>query len=251
MAPIKFEENIKDKLEKRTIEPSDLAWNKLSDKLDAQKGRSNNRKYWWLGIAASIVGVFLVSTLFFNKSEEETVQQIIVETPINEIIKAQEKLPIENAVVENEESSKNEESKRQKEAVINTVKKEGKRKTFTKTNKSIKPKTEIVANKVLEEEVIRNEDLSTINNQEIIAQIPELEKDKVLVTDAEIELLLQGAQKDLVTNKIKTESAKTVDANLLLQDVETDLEKSFRDKVFNTIITGYNTVKTAVVERND
>ncbi len=65
MAPIKFEEHIKDKLEKRRIEPSDKAWSKLSEKLDEHEGKSNNKMFWWLGIAASLVGVFLITTLIF------------------------------------------------------------------------------------------------------------------------------------------------------------------------------------------
>ena len=47
MAPIKFEENIKDKLEKRIIDPSVNSWNKLSDRLDKHKDGSNNKKIWW------------------------------------------------------------------------------------------------------------------------------------------------------------------------------------------------------------
>jgi len=34
MAPIKFEEDIRDKLEKRQLKPSSNAWKKLSDRLD-------------------------------------------------------------------------------------------------------------------------------------------------------------------------------------------------------------------------
>ena len=36
MAPIKFEEQLKDKLEKRTMSPSAESWAKLSDRLDAE-----------------------------------------------------------------------------------------------------------------------------------------------------------------------------------------------------------------------
>lgn len=252
MAPIKFEENIKNKLEKRTIEPSNLAWNKLSEKLDAQEdGKPNSKIVWWLGIAASLVGVFFVTSLFFNKGEKETVMPIIVDSPIKDSIKQQEETPIINAVVENEEISEEEVNKLKKESEINTIKQEAVRKPLTKRNKRFTPKTEVVVNNVFEEEIIKKEDLNNANNEVVMAQIQELEKDKTLVSDAEIESLLQGAQKDLAVKGIKTESTKTVDANSLLQDVETDLEKSFRDKVFSSILSGYNTVKTAVVERND
>ena len=34
MAPIKFEENLRDKLEERSLQPSANSWSKLSDRLD-------------------------------------------------------------------------------------------------------------------------------------------------------------------------------------------------------------------------
>ena len=43
MAPIKFEENIKDKLEKRTLTPSSESWSKLSERLDAEDNSSKNQ----------------------------------------------------------------------------------------------------------------------------------------------------------------------------------------------------------------
>ena len=61
MAPIKFEEQLKEKLEKRTIQPSPEAWKKLSVRLDDQGNNKNHRGYWWLGIAASITGIILAA----------------------------------------------------------------------------------------------------------------------------------------------------------------------------------------------
>ena len=44
MAPIKFEEQLKEKLEQRTIQPSQDAWNKLNDRLDNVEEKQNNKK---------------------------------------------------------------------------------------------------------------------------------------------------------------------------------------------------------------
>ena len=49
MAPIKFEENIKDKLEKRTVMPSEASWSKLSQRLDGEEKR-NKRSSFWLSL---------------------------------------------------------------------------------------------------------------------------------------------------------------------------------------------------------
>ena len=254
MAPIKFEENIKDKLEKRTIEPSENGWDKLSERLDAQEESSKNPVAWWLGLAASLVGVFLVSTLFFETGEDKTVLPTLVDSPIKDNMILQEEVPEINVIVENETSKENFKLSSNSNNVL------AKQKSIKKTiiKESLKTKSEVVVYNDIKQETIENKEvvnsnsiIKNANDQEIVAQIPELEKEKDLVSDSEIESLLEKAQKDITLNRVKKENTKVVNANLLLQDVETDLEQSFRDKMFNTIISSYNTVKTAVVERNN
>ncbi len=258
MAPIKFEENIKDKLEKRTIHPSEDAWSKLSSKLDEQEGESNSKVVWWIGIAASLVGVFLVTTLFFNNGEDESVLPTLVDSPIEDIIvNPKKEILNNNVVVVNEKTSQKEENNLTEKNKANTIRQELVRKTVAKRNKNIVAKTKVTANTILEDTTVENGNIinqnsitKEANNQEIVAQVTELEKDKNLVTDSEIESLLESAQKDIALNQIKKEKIKTINANSLLEDVETDLDVSFRDKIFKTIESSYITVKTAVVERN-
>ena len=80
MAPLKFEEHIKDKLEQRKLQPSADAWQKLNDQLEDDASKKNNKTFWWLGIAASIVGVMLVGTIIMNSGNENTAMPIIVDT---------------------------------------------------------------------------------------------------------------------------------------------------------------------------
>ena len=77
MAPIKFEEQLKDKLEQRKLQPSEQAWSKLANRLDNQE-KKENRSLWWLGVAASIVLILAVSIPYFNNDSENT-QPIIVD----------------------------------------------------------------------------------------------------------------------------------------------------------------------------
>ena len=81
MAPIKFEDNIKDKLENRRLKPSLDAWDSLSKRLDNQDKKKSNRPFWWLGIAASVIGVLLVVSQFVNKDDKA--EPIIVDVPVN------------------------------------------------------------------------------------------------------------------------------------------------------------------------
>ncbi len=256
MGPIKFEENIKNKLEKRTIEPSENAWNKLSANLDAQEDSSKNPVSWWLGIAATLVGIFLVSTLFIKTGDDKTVLPTLVETPIkgNKIL--QEEVPEIHVIVENEEGTSKENIKSSSNSKNVVLKQKNTLKTIK--NISSKTKSEVAVYNVINQETIENIEevnsssiIKKTSNQEIIAQISEIGNVKDMVTDSEIELLLKNAEEDLVKKTNNLVRTKMADANSLLQDVETDLEQSFRDKMFNTLISGYNTLKTVVVERND
>ena len=71
------------------------------------------------------------------------------------------------------------------------------------------------------------------------------------VTDAEIEDLLKQAERDILRDRIYNETTRTVDADALLQDVEDDLEQSFRSKVFEGLKSSFKTVKTAVADRKN
>lgn len=67
-------------------------------------------------------------------------------------------------------------------------------------------------------------------------------------TETDVDALLKEAQQKL--KHTTTEKDYAIDAKALLQDVEADLDELFRAKVFETLITGYKKVKTAVAQRN-
>ena len=155
---------------------------------------------------------------------------------------------------------------------IETIKNPSKEKTINKNKLIIKSDNEELAiiktndthkeniemeglNKMIEIPVYQ-EKLNHLTFQEqkindIVVEIENLKTLKNTITDADIEALLNKAQKEIALNKIYSENTKTVDANLLLQDVEADLDKSFRTKVFETLKINYENMITAVSQRND
>lgn len=256
MAPIKFEENIKDKLDKRTLQPSTEAWHKLSDRLDANEKKGNKKTIWWIGLAASIVGVlFVVSQFFNNSAAQKNVPQVVdtpqVETILEEARKNQieEEDIIRNTVIEDAKIIKEPKFKNPKNVIAitndNMVVED---KVVAQEN--ITPELKIETNKpiaiVLEKLTLEEE---TIQN--VVAKIQELQEQDKEVTDEAIDALLLQAQKEITLKKLYNERTGMVDADLLLQDVEADLDRSFRTKVFETLKASYNTVKTAVAQRNN
>ncbi len=253
MAPIKFENNIKDKLDKRTLQPSNNAWDKLSERLDNQEKKKHNKPILWLGVAASIVGVLLVVTQFFNtKTSIDNVPKTVV---IPEVVKPNTNKAIAiEALVDIEKASGNIQKNRKeitkeeiKKSVLATQELNKKQTTIVQENDIEKLKE-----KVDEPLEVREESL-TFEQEKIQAVANRIQtlKDNNTVTDDAIDALLLEAQKEIMLNKLYNEATGVVDANLLLQDVETELDQSFRSKVFEVIKASYGTVKTAVAQRND
>lgn len=241
MAPIKFEENIKDKLEKRTIQPSNDAWQTLASRLDAKNNKKKSPYYLWLGVAASIVAIMFIASQLFVNNNNTTIETPVIVNTNKETIK---KIESENILQKKDVLNNNVEKESVKELNIKTPKSEKTevaQLTKQKEEKTVLPK-EVIVNKT------SFEDLKV---QQVVAQIQGLKDKGESVTDKDIDALLDQAQKEITLQNIYNETTKTVDANALLQDVESDLQQSFRDKVFNALKSSYNTVKTAVAERNN
>ena len=85
---------------------------------------------------------------------------------------------------------------------------------------------------------------------EIIAQVSIMESTGEVVQDEVIDSLLRTAQDQLLKGQMGVPPA-SVDALALLSDVEDELNRSFRDQLFDKLKESYLKVRTAVVYRND
>jgi len=244
MAPIKFEENIKEKLENRTLQPSGQAWEKLSGKLEIDAKKTSNKTFWWLGIAASFIGILFIGNVFFSSSETKGNKPVIVDTELKEIDSLQNKNEekSEGIIVDMGDSQIEIEAISKEKIQPDDIGK------ASKISKNLQNKNLQVADVVtvhINEEIIDNSILETPFTG--LAQTnPEKNTNK---TETDIDSLLKKARQNLAVKPIK--NSYNIDAQALLEDVEEDIESSFRDKVFETLITGYKKVKTAVVQRND
>ncbi|WP_308990692.1 hypothetical protein QLS71_004340 [Mariniflexile litorale] len=244
----KFDNSIKNKLEGRSLQPSNDAWTKLSERLEKGDNKQSKKAVWWVGIAASIVGVLFVAFQFFNTEE---VKPVIVSTPT--VIDQKE-----NTQVAVEEVDKLKNVLREEKPIEETEKQPLKdNPTIQANNNSVvvtkvlvvpKEKSSIVTPTIVLQEKLTFEERKI---QDVVATVQGLKDKNLEVTDAVIDDLLQKAQKEIRLNKMYNTNTGIVDANILLQEVEADLDQSFRSKVFEAIQASYNSVKTAVAQRND
>jgi len=281
MAPIKFEENIREKLQERELQPSKEAWNKLSVTLEKKPQKKNNRKQW-LAVAAGFAGVLIVVSFLLDNNNNANIQQIVMENNINSPVeeKSINDSKTEEPIIKNttesmaeidsgqkESFSENENIRKNNSAQI--VASTGNKQIPVEKNEGVDPieietpfeeqlTHDAVAfnkkdEKTVKEELVKTEEDIFIDNKvkEVITAIEQIKKDKNTVAIEDIDALLNKAQRDISNNRILNSKNRKVDATALLIDVEKELERSFRDRVFEALGNGFNKIRTAVVERNN
>jgi hypothetical protein len=223
MEPNNIEKQIREKLNQRTIQPSQNAWDRLDAMLSVEEQKPK-RNYKWISIAAIFVGFTLFGIFMMNK--ENSVENVIPSNPI--VIENETKL-IENESAPEIENNFSEEAKNKAVVHQSTKKIEiplmeiNPKKDFLLDNQSKKEET-IVENQPKE---------STnkyINAESLLAEI-------------------ETGEKIEFPNISKKPSVK-IDANSLLSSAEKEVEETFRDKVIQSINKKYNSVKSSLANRN-
>ena len=238
MEPNNFEKDFREKLNQRKIEPSDKAWDRLDAMLSVAENKKPEKKRKWLYIAASVVGFLLVGTFFFNQKKNE------VETPKNTIVikEDQKKNSVTKPTLNIIDSIKTEIAIYEKDATQTSTKISITKKINHNQNPNKTIKNE--PNQIAESSVIikNNQEKQSINNQTSVVESPKKES---------VDQLLNSAEKTVIAeNSAKPKSKVKVNANDLLNQVDGELELSFREKVITKVNKNYQTVKVALANRN-
>lgn len=237
----KLDEQVKTSLESRRLQPSNDAWNTLSSRLEVKDKKSNRKIVWYTGIAASVVGLLFVAVQFYNA---KPIAPIVVDAPVVKQKNTQ-------VAVDDLETSKNILEKTQPTLPVDKFKVDALEKgivpatALEKTNVVLKGKSD---------EATPNKEPLTFEEQKIqdvVAKVQVLKSQNQDVSDAVIDALLLEAQKEIRLKQLFDTGTGVVDAGKLLREVETDLDQSFRTKVFEALKSSFSTVKTVVAQRND
>lgn len=241
MEPNNIENQFREKLNNRAIQPSENSWDRLDAMLTvAEKPK---KKYRWMYFAASFLGFILIATVFFSQTEE------VIDSEHNKVV-------LQEKVIEKEE--KGVESVMEKPAennvVVNVLTPEKnsspqKNKVVTKVNSNLiiekQAPTQLAVNsKNSENEIIK----TPIITREQSSNWPSSQKTEVNVNVSS--LLASVDQNQISTSASKNAVAIKVNTNDLLSQVDNELELSFREKVLKSVNKTYREVKVAVAKRN-
>ena len=222
MAPNKLENQIKEKLNSREIQPSAQAWDRLDAMLSVAENKKPKSKINWLAIAAVFVGFTILGTIFINKNKEITTvnDNVVLETP---------KVNVQKNV----------------DAVKPIIKTE----TVLANNQIVVQKTNNSKTKILNLKS-KTEGVSIIkNNQNQIASIsqsemPSIQNQKIIENNIDEILLPEKAKNQIPKATIK------INPSSLLSQVDGELTQTFREKVISKVSKNFQTIKVAVATRN-
>lgn len=239
----KLEKHIEKTLKKRRIVPSAQAWDKISGQIQAPEKQKEN-KWPMYAVAASFIGILLVSIFFFrNENPSVNSPQVVVdENPQEESIKPNDDNLVPLELEQNQ--TKVTESEIEKKPIKNSNPIEI---ASTTSKESI---SERANDQPLKDAVLKSPvGLIAQKVNEVVAQVTLLENSNNEVSNAEVDSLLRAAQRQILSDKIF--KSDRVDAMALLTEVEDELDESFRDQIFDALKDGYVKLRTAVADRNN
>ncbi len=231
MEPTKFENQIKEKLISREIQPSSLAWDRLDAMLTVAEEKKTKRSpflsFRYIGIAASFL-VFLVIGKFVNNENSNIEipnyknQQAIVKSDSDVL---QEIPTLDNQIPTN---------KSQISKVIQVIAQNHQPSTINPQPKRVSIINRNQSNPVVEVITSKQEVLQPLIYQEVIVN----QKNDI----AGVEVF---EKKETATSKIKVNAA-----SLLLQ-VDGELNQTYRETKLEKIARNLNSVKVALANRNN
>lgn len=225
MEPNKLDNQIREKLNAREIQPSAQAWDRLDAMLTVSEEKKPKKGYGWFFVAASMMLFFGLGFFLFNTNETTEINNSTpIVTTINEetdSVKTNEtnEISVENVkpvLVQNE---------------VNNSKQ-------TRNIKSVETDKVIKSESVLEEKITPNIQRPTSNTYKYVS--PE----NLL---AEV----QTGEKVITSDKKITPKPKMkVDANSLLTTVEKELDNTYRETTLDKLNRKFQDAKSALANRN-
>lgn len=243
MEPVNFEEQAKKQLQKREITPSAGSWEKLEQRLGTQQ-EQKKFNFWWIGAVAAVAVVFFFLGTFFGGDPVTQQTPVVVETPSEAV---QDELPKEIVSAQNEEmqlASEEVEPKQER------IQKNKQKQQLPQENSD--RRVAVVSEKIEETEkepaLEESSKMAFLEPKQTEEQTVEGQRKPSVVSDSEVEALLMLASAEIEADTAYAQ--RTVSSKELLNEVEHELEESFRDKVFEVIKDGLVKAKTAVANRN-
>jgi hypothetical protein len=225
MEPNKVENQIKEILKNREIQPSSQAWDRL-DSMLAVSEQKPKRNYKWIAIAATLIGFSIVGIVLMNTNK--SIQPEEMNNPIVKETVRPTDIQERNLLIEVKENSLIEKPLVQ---VVHKIEK-------TKVGKAeINPKKDALLDLKSEEQIVL-----------MPKEVSKVEQNKYV--DAQL-LLAEIESKEMpLVKEIIPQTKIKIDPQALLSGAEQEVNESFRNKVIQSVNKNYNMIKSTLANRN-
>lgn len=225
MEPNKIDNQIREKLNAREIQPSAQAWDRLDAMLTVSEEKKPKKGYSWFFVAASTILFFGLGFFLFNSNETPKVDDSnSIVTTINEEIDSVEATKINEISVEKEPPV----------LVQNEV-------NYLKTARNKKSEE---TKELIKEESIIQENPSPITHHLSPNTYKYVSPENLLAEVQTGEKVISSEKKIIPKPKMK------VDANSLLTTVEKELDENHRETTLDKLNRKFQDAKSALANRN-
>lgn len=225
MVPNKLDNQIKDKLNAREIQPTAQAWDRLDAMLTVSEEKKQKKGYGWFFVAASTLLFFGLGFFLFNSNETTEINN---STPIVTTIKEELDTVKTNKI---DEISIKKEQPVLVQNEVNYSKRELRNTKPVKTEELIKEKN------IIQE------------NPTPITQHPSPNTYKY-VSPEDLLVEVQTGAKVLKSEKITPKPKMKVDANSLLTNIEKELDDTHKETTLDKLTRKFQDAKSALANRN-
>ena len=239
-----IDNQIREKLNSREIQPTEMAWDRLDAMLSVAEGKKNKKasifKFKNISIAASIL-VFLSVGLFFIN------QKGTISGKDNQIVtkEVENNKELKDSVITKQNFIKDITNQHENQVAQNSQ--------LTTHNPKSPSSFNSINQKTNQLSIISKEKASEYQTSEVIAQndMPRVTSQEKTEVNKRVSVnaddLLASVEK---SSKPEKKNTINVNANSLLSQVDGELEQTFREKVINRINKNYQEAKVALANRN-
>jgi hypothetical protein len=246
MEPNNIDQQFREKLNARTIKPSENSWDRLDAMLTVADPSVSEpakhkpkRNFRWMYVAASVLGFICIATVFLSQTEE------MIDNERQSVVFEQQKVESSDTVLKEvlEVPSNRSEAEVVANPEIDVNKKPSTEKILLRNIQTASKKPAVETATAFTEK--SNGTKAATSNETI--QKAELNTDIKVNAAA-----LLASVEPRKTTQPKLLNAKVVKVNTseLLSQVDNELELSFREKVIQSVNKKYKEVKVAVTNRN-
>ena len=235
MEPNKLETQFREQLNSREIKPSEMAWTKLDTMLSATE--KPKAKFPWLYVAASFTALLLIGIVYF------TFQEKTIKTQKNEVVIQKTVDTKIKAITSDSVSLKME----KKESIVQII-----QKSTSKSNQSseLKQESRVVKNQEAEVSGLNQhkDDIIVVSSEE--KNFKSISKNKYVSAEKLLAEISNTKFESADKTMRNTTKVISVNPNILLSNVETELNQSFKESALDRLNKNFKTIRTVLVNRN-